>query len=46
MHVGEIFYDLAKALVCVNYYILLSKLHFYGIEGTAAKWFRSYPTDR
>jgi hypothetical protein len=46
MHVGGIFCYLAKAFYCVNHEILLTKLHFYGIQGIAAKWFRSYLTDR
>jgi hypothetical protein len=41
MQVGEIVLDLAKAFNCVNHEILLTKLHIYGIQGTAAKWFRS-----
>jgi hypothetical protein len=41
MHFGEIFCDLTKAFNCVNHEILLVKLHYYGIQGTVANWFRS-----
>ncbi|GFG38826.1 hypothetical protein Cfor_11239 [Coptotermes formosanus] len=41
-HVGGIFCALAKAFDCVNHDILLFKLHFYGIQGETADWFRSY----
>jgi hypothetical protein len=45
-HVGGIFRDLAKAFDCVNHEILLSKLYFFVIQGTALSWFRSYLKDR
>ena len=33
MHVGGIFYDLAKAFNCVDHDNLWAKLHLYGIWG-------------
>jgi hypothetical protein len=46
MHVGGIFCDLAKAFECVTHEILLEKLHYYGIQGTVANWFRFCLTNR
>jgi len=40
MHVGGIFYDLAKAFDCMNHEILSAKLPFYGILGVSGDWFR------
>jgi hypothetical protein len=42
MHVGGIFWDLAKAFDFVNHEILLAKLHFYGILGVSADLLRSF----
>ena len=42
----SIFLDFAKAFVCVNHNVLLSKLSFYGIRGIANRWFSSYLSSR
>jgi len=44
--VGGIFCDLQKAFDCVNYKMLLNKLHFYGIDGTFKTLIESYLTNR
>jgi hypothetical protein len=44
--VGGVFCDLAKTFDCVNQDILLFKLNFYGITGTANEWIISYLSDR
>jgi hypothetical protein len=41
-----IFSDLEEVLDCVNHEILLTKLHYYGIQSTVAKWFISHLTNR
>jgi hypothetical protein len=45
MHVG-IFCDLAKPFDCVNHEILLTRLRYFGIKGSAASLFMPYLTDR
>jgi hypothetical protein len=46
MHIGGIFCVVAKAFDYVNRNILLTKVHFFGIQGATASWFRSYLTDK
>ena len=41
-----VFIEFSKAFDIVNDDILLTKLHHYGIRGSAMKWFQSYLSDR
>ena len=45
-YAGAIFCDIHNAFDCVNNDILLAKLDYYGISGTANKLLRSYLKDR
>jgi len=44
--VGGLFCNLQKAFNCVNHNILLAKLEFYGISGTANKLMKSHLNNR
>jgi hypothetical protein len=46
LNVGGIFRDLTKAFDCIKHDILLYKLEFYGIMGSAYTLMKSYMSDR
>ena len=41
-----VFIDLSKAFNTVDHQILIKKLQYYGIDGTALEWFNSYLSNR
>ena len=42
----EVFIDLFKAFDTVYHQILIKKLQYYGLDGTALEWFKSYLSNR
>jgi hypothetical protein len=45
-YVGSLLCDLQKAFDCVNHYVLLEKLKFYGVSGVGMKLMSSYLDNR
>ena len=41
-----VFIDLSKAFDTVDHQILIKTLQYYGIDGTALEWFKSYLSNR
>ena len=46
MYVIGLFLDFSNAFDTVNHHVLLAKLEYYGIRGSALAWFESYLANR